>query len=115
MAAPQPIENQQRSYEVFEQEHYMERTTQPRGVAAPGAPRGPAAGVRWASMAAAGAPPVRMVARPPAGRGTGRRPVPMALRRLIRQDTARRPTRRPPPAATTTTGAPTRRTIRSPP
>jgi hypothetical protein len=28
MAAPQPIENQQRSYEVFEKKHYMERTTE---------------------------------------------------------------------------------------
>src|SRR5262245_3469464 len=27
MAASQPIENQQRSYEVFEQKHYMECTT----------------------------------------------------------------------------------------
>src|SRR5215471_15777240 len=27
MAAPQPIENQQRSYEVFEKKHYMECTT----------------------------------------------------------------------------------------
>src|SRR5262245_66053019 len=28
MAAPQPIENPQRSYEVFEKKHYMECTTQ---------------------------------------------------------------------------------------
>src|SRR5215475_12745585 len=27
IAAPQPIENQQRSYEVFEKKHYMECTT----------------------------------------------------------------------------------------
>jgi hypothetical protein len=31
MAAPQPIENQQRSYEVFEKKHYMECTTMTEG------------------------------------------------------------------------------------
>src|SRR5712691_9302378 len=32
MAAPQPIENQQRSYEVFEKKHYMECTTGQRAM-----------------------------------------------------------------------------------
>jgi hypothetical protein len=31
MAAPQPIENQQRSYEVVEKKHYMECTTETLG------------------------------------------------------------------------------------
>src|SRR5437870_12051417 len=35
MAAPQPIENQQRSYEVFEKKHYMECTTICWGCPAP--------------------------------------------------------------------------------
>src|SRR5215472_18977440 len=36
MAAPQPIEHQQRSYEVFEKKHDMECTTQSHGAARPG-------------------------------------------------------------------------------
>src|SRR6516165_9365046 len=40
MAAPQPIENPQRSYEVFEKKHYMECTTR-CAAAADGAPGWP--------------------------------------------------------------------------
>jgi hypothetical protein len=67
MAAPQPIENQQRSYEVFEKKHDMERTTCGRARSVPprSAPPAQARALRALWDRAAPRPPQLGLRTPP--------------------------------------------------